>query len=312
MKNSNTTISTDTVAKKLVAAAYTPMHSDGSLHTELVPKYQHFLIRNKVSGVFTNGSTADFTSLSAAERMQITQAWADCKTEALYVINHVGDLNINTAKELAAHSVGKADAIAVIPPFYFHLNSVDLLVDYCQQIAKSAPELPLYYYHIPSLSKANFKMIDFIKKVSKVIPSFAGIKFSCNDINDFKLTKDFENCKYDILFGCDDMLHTSLSFNTNGWVGSTYNQLAPLYNKIISLTKEGNNSEASKLQEKSVKFIQLLDNNGGFTGVGKGFMKALGMDMGPSRFPHKTISDQELEKLKQLIKDEGIQDYLSN
>jgi len=300
------------VAKNLIAAAYTPMHSDSSLNTDLIPSYQEFLIRNKVSGVFMNGSTADFTSLSANERMQITEAWSANKTDALYLINHVGDLNINTAKELAAHSVGKMDAIAVIAPFYFNLNSVDLLVDYCKQVAESAPSLPLYYYHIPSLSKANFKMIDFIKKVSVQVPSFAGIKFSCDDINDFKLTKDFQNGAYNILFGCDDMLHTSLSFDTSGWVGSTYNQLAPLYNKIIDLHKEGNNKAASKLQEKSVDFIKILDKNGGFTGVGKGFMKTLGLDMGPSRFPHKSLTAQEIEKLSELIKNIEIQPYLSN
>ena len=100
--------------KNLIAATYAPMHQDGSLNTGVIKEYSRFLIRNKVSGVFMNGSTGDFVSLSTEERKEITTAWSKNKTSDLYLIDHVGDPSLKVAKELATHAADKVDAIGVL------------------------------------------------------------------------------------------------------------------------------------------------------------------------------------------------------
>ena len=108
--------------KNLVAAAYAPMLKDGTLNTGKIKEYSQFLIRNKISGVFMNGSTGDFTSLSTEERKQLTLAWSQNKKDDLYLIDHVGHTNIREAKELARYASDKVDAISVLAPYYFRLN----------------------------------------------------------------------------------------------------------------------------------------------------------------------------------------------
>lgn len=291
----------------LIAATYAPMNKDGSLNVNLIKTYSDFLIRNKVRGVFMNGSTGDFASLSIEERKEITLGWAQNKTNKLYLIDHVGSPSLKVSQELAAYASDKVDAIAVLAPYYFKLNSIEKLVVYCKEVAACAPNLPFYYYHIPVLSGANLNMLDFLKEASKEIPTLEGIKFTNNNLIDYLHCKNFENGKYDILFGFDEMFLSSLPLGAQGWVGSTYNHLAPLYYKIKELFESGNMKEAAQLQTKAIRFVELLDSRGGFNGVAKGFMKILGVDCGPSRFPHTTLTDEvyldimrELEEIEIL------------
>ena len=278
--------------KNLIAAVYAPMHENGSLNTIRIKDYGQFLLHNDISGVFMNGSTGDFTSLSISERKEITSAWSKSKS-GLYLIDHVGDPSLKVAKDLAAYASDKVDAIAAIAPFYFRLNNVDKLVTYCSEIAACAPNLPFYYYHIPVLSGANLNMVSFLEKARNEIPNLAGIKFTDNNLIDYGFCKSLENGKYNILFGYDELFLNSLPLGAEGWVGSTYNHLAPLYYKIKSHFNNGDMPEAAKLQSMAIKFVQLLDSKGGFNGVAKGFMKHLGVDCGPSRFPHTTLTDED-------------------
>ncbi|WP_417443884.1 dihydrodipicolinate synthase family protein [Joostella sp.] len=296
--------------KKLIAATYAPMHNDGSLNSEIINEYSSFLVRNNVAGVFMNGSTGDFVSLSTEERKKITLGWAKVKSSNLYLIDQVGDPSINVAKELATYASDKVDAIAVLAPFYFRINTLEKLVEYCKEIAECAPNLPFYYYHIPVLSGANFKMFDFLKLAPKVIPNFKGIKFTNNDLIDYLHCKNYNMGKYDILFGFDEIFLSSLPLGADGWVGSTYNHLAPIYHEIRSLFEKGNMADAATLQRKAISFVETLDSYGGFNGVAKGFMKYYGVDCGPSRFPHSTINNEIYENVKKEMDNLGLIQYL--
>ncbi len=297
--------------KDIIAATYAPLKKDNTLNLDITGDYGEFLKRNEVAGAFVNGTTGDFTSLTVLERKFIVDAWSNNKPDDFYLINHVGHTSLEIAIDLTKHSAEKVDAIATLAPFYFRLNEMGKLVEYCKKIASSAPQLPFYYYHIPDLSGAHFKMIDFLKIASKEIPNFAGLKFTKNDLIDFKYCLDFEDNAYDVLFGFDEIFISSLALGAKGWVGSTYNHLAPLYTEIRTAFERNDHEVAATLQAKSMLFVDILDGRGGFNGVAKGFMKTLGVDCGPSRFPHTTLTDKDYEGIVKELEYMGISSYLS-
>ncbi|MBL7473254.1 dihydrodipicolinate synthase family protein [Robertkochia sediminum] len=296
--------------ENLIAATYAPMHQDGSLNTGIIVDYAEYLIGNKVSGVFMNGSTGDFVSLTTEERKAITTAWAQCKSDRLYLIDHVGDPSVKVAKELAAHAADKVDAISVLAPYYFRLNSIEKLVAYCKEVAAAAPNLPFYYYHIPVLSGAELNMREFLEIAPKEIPTFEGIKFTNNNLIDYLHSMNFEGGKYNILFGFDEVFLSSLPLGAKGWVGSTYNHIPSLYYKIKSLFEAGNMEEAAQLQTKAIRFVEILNSKGGFNGVAKGFMKTYGINCGPSRFPHATVGEDVYKDIHKELEDIGLSEYL--
>lgn len=297
--------------KGLIAATYAPMHDDSSINLSVIPNYGQFLKNNKVKGAFVNGSTGDFVSLTTKERKEIITEWSKNKPNDFFLVNHVGHNSLKEAKDLATHSSDKVDAIAALAPYYFRLSSLKSLLEYCKEIAGCAQDLPFYYYHIPVLTGANFLMHEFLELASKEIPNFAGIKFTNNNLIDYKYCKDFNKGAYNILFGFDEILLASLPLGAEGWVGSTYNHLAPLYLSIIEAFRNNDHKLAAALQEKSMKFVDIINAKGGFNGAAKSFMKVLGVDCGPSRFPHTTLSPKELEEAKATLEALGIMDHTS-
>ncbi|WP_228238289.1 dihydrodipicolinate synthase family protein [Allomuricauda sp. M10] len=295
----------------LIAATYAPMHNDKSLNVDIIPLYGNFLTQNGVKGAFINGSTGDFASLNTEERKALASAWGKVKSQDLFVIDHVGHTSIDVAKELATHSADRVDGIAAIAPFYFRLSRLDKLVEYCKEIAACAPNIPFYYYHIPELSGASFSMVDFLELATPQIPNLGGIKFTNNNIVDYQYAKDFNKGSANILFGYDEIFLSSLPYGANGWVGSTYNHLAPLYLSIRNAFNDGNHELAAALQQKSMEFVDLLNAKGGFSGAAKSFMKVLGVDCGPSRFPHTTLTDLQIEEIHNALIALGITPYLS-
>ena len=293
----------------LIAATYAPMHSDLSLNLEVIEGYGDFLKFNNIKGAFINGSTGDFVSLSTNERKNIMKAWSAHRSEGFQVINHVGHTSLLEAVELARHSAGLADGIAVIAPYYFKVRTLDQLVQYCKEVAAAAPQLPFYYYHIPVLSGTYFKMHDFVQLAYEEIPNFRGVKFTHNDFVDFQQCLQYkrkEGKDLELFFGIDEMFVNSLSLGGQGWVGSTYNHLAPLYTDIYRVFELKDYQRANELQNMAVQFVQILDGYGGFNGAGKSFMKLLGVDCGPSRFPHATLSEKDLKNAQLKMEEYGL------
>ena len=297
--------------KNLIAAVYAPMHDDKSLNLNIIPEYAKFLKGNNIAGAFVNGSTGDFASLTIEERKLIIDAWAQNKSDDFVLINHVGHTSLKGAMELTKHAADKVDVISALAPYYFKVPNLESLVDYCSKIAACAPDLPFYYYHIPDLSGADFSMLEFLILANDQIPNLKGIKFTKNNLIDYRYCQSFDGGSKNILFGVDEIFLTSLPLGAKGWVGSTYNHLAPLYYAIKRAFENNDMKTAATLQTKAMIFVDTLNKRGGFNGAGKSFMKILGIDCGPSRFPHKTFPMEELIEIKGILEELDIMSYTS-
>lgn len=295
---------------RIIAAAFAPMSADKNIDVNALNSYSKYLQAQKVSGVFINGSTGDFPSLTEEERKSITLEWSHYRLPNFKVIDHVGHTSLKIATDLAKYAADKVDGIAAIAPYYFKPKSIDSLVDYCTEIAECAPDLPFYYYHLPILTGVDFVMVEFMEKVITRIPNFKGIKFTHDNFDDFVKCREFGNAGYEMLFGFDEYFLDSLAKGATGWVGSTYNHLMPLYLEIYQLSLSGKTDEAQKLQSKVLEFVEILNSHSGYNGASKGLMRYLGVDVGPSRYPHQTPSEDTLQKILDQLETAGLAQYL--
>lgn len=277
----------------LIAAPFTPMDPEGNLNTSLVPEYYRFLKKNGVIAAFINGTTGEGPSMTQKEKQQHAAAWAEClKTEGgLKVINLVGGTSYKECIENArfSYEIGLS-AIAVIGPYFFRPCDETILAEFVAAIGESVPGLPVYYYHFPAMTGVNIPMIKFLEKISGMLPDFAGIKFTHENMMDFLSCLNYQDRRYDLLWGRDECMLSALAVGCNGFVGSTYNYAAPLYHKIIEAFNRGDMAEAIKLQNKAVEMISLLDKYGGIS-AGKAFMKVAGLDCGLFRLPVRNMTE---------------------
>lgn len=297
----------------LVAAPFTPMDKNGNLNTGMIPEYYEFLERNSIAGAFINGTTGEGPSLTQKEKQLQASAWAGCLKQGgkVRVINLVGGTSYQECIENALLSLEAGlSAIAVLAPYYFKPSDENQLSEFVVRVGESVPEMPVYFYHIPVLTGVDFPMIGFMKKISGMLPNFAGIKYTQEDLMDFLSCLNYENGKYDLLWGRDENMLSALVLGCTGAVGSTYNYAAPLYHALIEAFNNGNLGEARKLQQLSVDMISLLGKYGGIA-TGKAYMKYVGLDCGKFRSPVKNMPDEMYEDFVRDVRHLMIDSYFS-
>ena len=296
----------------LIAAPFTPFTQNGALDIGVIERYAPFLKEQKVAGAFVAGTTGEGMLMTVEERKRLTEAWMRHQDSSFKVIVHVGATSYGDASALAAHAQSMGvHAISTMGPLFLRPPSLDQLISYCQEITSAAPETPFYYYHIPQISGVHFFMRDFLAKAAETLPSLVGIKYTDGDIMDMSLCMTEAKGKWNILYGQDETLLAGLALGAKGAVGSTYNYLAPLYHKIITLFDEGHIEEARVHQQLSMQFVRHLITYGGGVAGGKPLMKLVGIDCGPVRSPARNIPHIELKTFHEEIKNLGLFDYLN-
>lgn len=281
----------------LIAAPFTPMHADGSINLDVIQPYSDWLVKTGIAGVFINGTTGEGVSMTIKERCDVTEAWVKASNGRLKVIVHVGTNCQADAMVLAEHSqAAGADAIASMSPNFFKPSRVEDLIGWFAPVAAAAPELPFYYYNMPSMTCVNLPVDKFLAEGRKSIPTLAGVKFTHNnfmEMNQCMMLGDF-----DVLHGFDELLICGLSLGAKGAVGSTYNYAGTVYSALMDAFAKGDLDTARKLQQYSVEIVKVIIKYGGGVRGGKAIMKLIGIDCGDCRYPFTPFSDQEYASLK--------------
>lgn len=297
--------------KGLVAAPFTPFGEDGQLDLSIIPAYAEMLNRRGVVAAFICGTTGEGASLTSEERKSVAEAWMHARPDGFHVIVHVGHTSRIEACRLAAHaeSIG-VDAISAMAPFFFKPQDTEDLLDWCAAIASAAPSLPFYYYNIPSMTGVTIPAWELLELSGGRIENLAGVKYTYEDLDDYRACLNFKNGKYDILFGRDELLLEGWQAGARGAVGSTYNYASPLYLKIIEAVESGDLKEARRLQDLSIAMIDVCNSVGvSHLAASKALMSLLGVNCGPVRNPLKQISPVQRDEMLKRLEEIGYFDF---
>lgn len=292
----------------LVCAPFTAFGALGDVDLSKVALQAEFYKKNGVSGVFACGTTGEGSSLTMEEKKALFSEWAKHRSEGFSVIGFLGGTSVRDCVELARHAreVG-LDAVAMNAPYYQRPASVEDLALTLAEVASAVPELPFYFYHIPILTKVYFPMIRLLEIVDGMIPNFAGIKYTDENMMDFHLCLEYKDRKYNIMWGRDEMFLETLAIGGGTFVGSTYGYMAPLYHAVREAFEAGEREKAASLQFEAARLITLLDKYG--SGSGKAFMKAAGLDLGPCRKPLNTLEGERYEAFLQELPNTVFEEY---
>ena len=211
--------------KGLIAAVHTPMDDDYSVDYDVVARQAEHLVKGGVSGAFVTGTTGECHSLTTEERLNLFNAWGQVEhRNGLKFIAHVGHNNLPDAQALvrSARDSG-ADAISAMAPNFFKPADAQSLCDWFVKMTKPAPELPFYFYDIPSMTGVMVETDAFLDIAKERLPGFVGVKFTNQDYDLLQRCMSNTSVKADMLFGTDERLIEGLGLGCVGGVGCTYN-----------------------------------------------------------------------------------------
>ena len=136
----------------VLPALITPFTEDGSaLDREGLHIAVERLIGAGVGGLVPGGSTGEFTTLSHAERRELTEIVVEAAAGRVPVVAGTGALSTRETIELSVHAqAAGAAAVMIVPPFYDALSWRELTTHYTA--VADAIEIPIMYYNLPSAS----------------------------------------------------------------------------------------------------------------------------------------------------------------
>jgi len=280
--------------KGVIPAFYACYDDEGNISPEGVRELTQYFVDKGVKGVYVNGSSGECIYLSVEERKIVLENVMEAAEGKLTVIAHVACNNTRDSQELASHaeSLG-VDAIAAIPPIYFHLPPY-AIAGYWNDISSAAPHTDFVIYNIPQLAGVALTM-DLFAEMRKN-PKVIGVKNSSMPVQDIQMFKQAAGDNYIIFNGPDEQFISGRIIGAEGAIGGTYGVMPELFLKLDSLIKEGDMEKARKLQYAINDVIyKMCSAYGNMYGVIKSILSINeGLDLGGVRDPLPALIKSDL------------------
>lgn len=288
----------------IIPAFYACYGKDGRINPEAVEEWTLHLIKKGVKGVYVGGSSGECIYQHPDERMVILEHVMKHAKGKITVIAHVACNNTEDSCLLAAHAEQMGvDAIAAIPPIYFHLPD-HAIAEYWNNISACAPNTDFIIYNIPQLAGVALSPACLVMMLEN--PRVVGVKNSSMPAMDIQTFKALGGENFVVFNGPDEQLVSGLAIGAEGGIGGTYGVMPELYLAIMNAFDQGNIKYASELQSKANKIIGAMCScKGNLYAVMKEIIKMReGIDLGGVRKPLPNLTKEDMAqviKCKEMI-----------
>ena len=274
----------------IIPAFYACYDAEGKINPQAVRALTRWIVEKGVKGLYVGGSSGECIYQGKEERKVVLEnVMAEAKGK-LTVIAHVACNNTADSQELAAHaeSLG-VDAIASIPPIYFHLPPY-AIAKYWNDISAAAPNTDFIIYNIPQLAGVALN-VPLLKEMLKN-PRCIGVKNSSMPTQDIQMWRDEGAIVFN---GPDEQLISGLVMGATGGIGGTYGAMPELYLKLYECVKEGRLDTALEIQNDCCRIIyKLCSGHGNMYAMIKEVLRKMGCpDCGSVRAPLAELIDSD-------------------
>ncbi len=283
-------------------AIITPFNQDGSINYDCFGKMIDNQIENGTDAIIVCGTTGEASTMSDAEHLECIRFAVERAAKRVPVIAGTGSNDTAYAVKLSkeAEQLG-ADALLLVTPYYNKTTQRGLIAHFTA--VADAVNIPIILYNIPgrtgmsieiSTAKvlAKHKNIAAVKEASGNISYTAKLIAACGD-------------DIDVYSGNDDMIVPIMSLGGKGVISVLSHVLPKETHQMVQYCLENNFAEATKLQ---IKYLDLINNL--FCEVNpipvKEAVNLMGINAGPCRMPLCPMSDENREKLKNLLRNAGL------
>ena len=276
--------------KGVIPAFYACYDAEGNVSPERVRALTEYHIRKGVKGVYVNGSSGECIYQSLEDRKITLENVMAAAKGRLTVIAHVGCNNTKDSVELAKHaeSLG-VDAIASIPPIYFHLPEYAIAA-YWNAMSQAAPNTDFIIYNIPQL--AGVALTQSLFAEMRKNPSVIGVKNSSMPVQDIQMFKDAGIAargegNFVVFNGPDEQFVSGRVIGADGGIGGTYAVMPALYLAMNEHINKGEIEAARAIQYDADRIIyKMCEAHGNLYAVQKEILRRMyGLELGGVREP---------------------------
>lgn len=154
--------------------------SNGAVNYDAYAALVEFQVNEGSHGILVNGTTAEPSTLTLAERNELVDVAMKTVAGRIPVVAATGSQSLAETEQLTAHATrAGVDALLIVTPYYIRPPQRGL-VEYYVELAKGH-ETPWMIYHIPGRTAISVTL-DTLKQIRERSETFVGMKHAVNDL----------------------------------------------------------------------------------------------------------------------------------
>ena len=286
--------------KGIIPPIVTPMYEDESINTEELRRQVDRQIENGVHALFCFGTNGEGYILNGEEKELILKTVVDQAAGRVPVYAGTGCISTKeTIEQSKMAQAAGADVLSIITPSFAKASQNELYTHY-QRVAE-AVDMPIVLYNIP-MRTGNALEPETVARLAE-IDNIVGAKDSSGNFDNMKayidLTKDKD---FAVLAGNDGLILKCLMAGGSGGIAGRANvypfTMASIYNCFVAGDLEG----AQKYQDSVLSLGDVIKLGNPNTIIKKA-TALLGYPVGECRAPFNQLSDEAMEALKKVLKE---------
>jgi len=261
-----------------------------------------FHIEKGTTGIVPCGTTGESATLSHEEHRLVIETVVEVARGRITVIAGTGSNNTIEAIDLTkfGKEVG-ADGCLVITPYYNKPTQNGLYLHF-KEVAETV-DVPIVMYNVPGRTGVNM-LPSTVAKLAK-IENIVGLKEASGDIT--QVSQIVRDCgkEFDVLSGDDAMTFPIMAVGGKGVISVAAN-IVP--ERMVELVEAFNTGDVNKAREIHLRMLPLFSAMFYETNPipVKVAMNLMGMISDEIRLPLCKMSDENLTKLKTVLKEYGL------
>jgi dihydrodipicolinate synthase/N-acetylneuraminate lyase len=278
-----------------------PLDEHGVLNEAELRRFLDWLIERGVHGLYPNGSTGEFTRLTAEERRRIVKITCEAAQGRVHVLAGAAEANVNeTVAACEAYAEYGARAVAIVAPFYYRL-SPESVYAYFAEIARNSP-IDITLYNIPMF--ASPIDVPTIRRLAAEFPRVIGIKDSSGDLAFMmRMISAVRPIRPDFSFmtGWEAVLVPMLMVGCDGGTNATSNVVPELTRQLFEMCQAGQHVEAMKLQYRILELFDVMLYQFEFPDGFRAAAEMRGFSFGRGRQPMSGSQRYERTELQRVL-----------
>ena len=289
--------------------AITLFHEDGTLDFESQAHLFNNLIEKGIDGILVEGSSSEFFAMPMDQRREMADF-------AIRQVDHRVKLIIGTSHMVANEIVSfsnycldaGADAVMILPPYYFHFGP-EALLQYYDRLARQIHG-PIYIYNFPDNTGYTIPA-ETVAKLAQLHSNIVGMKDTVSGMDHTReLIKTVKSRipDFEIYSGFDDNFAHNVLAGGDGCIGALSNVVPEICTAWVRAFRENDLEGIAKGQQCIDRLMDLYAVRSPFLPVIKEACKLRGVastSVGTFPMPNATVEDDA--KILELLRREGVQ-----
>ena len=293
---------------KWITPSVTVFKEDGSLDLEGCSRAYRNLVDNKMDGILVLGSLGEFFALPMDAKKAIVRNAVKTVNGTIQIIIGTNCMVLEESIEFSNFSLQEgADAVMVIPPYYFHIPD-DSVLSFYNQIAARVNG-PVYMYNFPAVMGYDLKP-ELIRDIALKHENIVGIKDTVPNMDHTRAVINLireERPDFEVFSGFDENFAHNLLSGGRGCIASTSNFAPEISSGFADAARKDDLAAMSRYQKNIDTLMSIYTIGPQFAPIIKKAMVLRGIiDSDRCTAPLPSATPDETEKIKNLLKKSGL------